>query len=38
VPEIEVPLHRQQRSGHFSFCFFLCHHEFLQPEKNGPSV
>jgi len=38
VPEIEVPLHWQQRSGHLSFCFFLCHHELLQPEKNGSSV
>lgn len=38
VPEVEMPLHRQQWSGQFSFCFFLCHHELLQREKNGPSV
>jgi hypothetical protein len=38
VPEVEMPLHRQQWSGHFSFYFFLCHHELLRREKNGPSV
>ncbi len=38
VTKIELPLHRQHRSGQFSFCFFLRHRACFFEEKRTTSL